>query len=132
MQPAFIRVEPQRHSNDCAVCCFVMLCGVSYEAALVAIAGVDQKLGTNGLYLTQIKKAAKSMGIKLKTVPKGKYDLHNTVGILSVRFPSKLEHAVILFRGMVVDPDGGIVWDDVDAYLQDAEARIVGSLLVLA
>lgn len=129
MDPAFIRVCSQRHNNDCAVCCFVMLLGVSYEVALLAVGKVDPQVATNGLYFTQLKKAAAGLGMTLKT--KRKYDVMNDVGILGVKFPDKAEHAVILFRGTIIDPDGGIVWDDVESYVEATGASLM-SLLIQA
>lgn len=129
-QPVFIKVCAQRHDSDCALCCFVMLCGISYEAALVAIGHVDQKLATNGLYFTQIRRAAAQLGIKLQSLKKGTYDPQNSVGILGVRFKDKQEHAVLLFRGTIIDPDGGLVYDDLDAYIEAAKVKTIGSLLV--
>lgn len=130
-EPLFIHVCAQRHSSDCGVCCFVMLCGLSYEAALVAMVGVDEKLATNGLYFTQIKKAAQKLGIKLKSLPRGRYDLSDAVGILSVKFRDKTEHAVVVFRGCVIDPEGGVVWDDVLEYIEHSDVKL-GSLLIVA
>ena len=131
MQPASIRVCVKRHENDCAVACFVMLLGVSYEAALIAISKVDPTLATKGLYFTQLRKAAKELGVKLVSVPRKKYDVDNAVGILGVKYADKHEHAVVLFRGVVIDPEGGIIWDSVDAFVE-AEGVSLLSLLVLA
>lgn len=128
VDPAFIRVCPQRHNNDCAVCCFVMLLGVSYEVALLAVGRVDPQVATNGLYFTQLKKAAAGLGMHLKS--KRRYDVQNDCGILGVQFADKTEHAVILFRGTIIDPDGGVVWDDVESYVESTGASL-RSLLVL-
>jgi hypothetical protein len=109
-----------------------MLLGVSYEAALMAISAVDQKLATNGIYFTQLRKAAKQLGMTLLSQRKGRYDLQNSVGILSVQFKETgTDHAVVLFRGTVIDPDGGVVWDDVETFVEAQDVKL-GSLLVLA
>lgn len=129
----FIKVCPQRHDNDCAVCCLVMLTGVSYEAALVAIGlGAEAaKLAKNGLYWTEVKKAGKKLGFDIKTVRVGKYNLEESVGILSVKFKDRMEHAVILFHGTIIDPDGGKVWPSVADYKKTMEVKRFGSLLTL-
>lgn len=131
MDHAFIKVCSKRHDNDCAVCCLVMLLGVSYEAALVAIATVDPLMANKGLFNKQLKAVAKKLGFRLKTVRKGRYDLNEAVGILGVTLTDKVEHAVILLRGTIIDPEeDGIVWDSAEAYFE-AKTKKVGSLLIL-
>jgi ABC-type bacteriocin/lantibiotic exporter with double-glycine peptidase domain len=132
MDHAFIKVASKRHDNDCAVACLVMLLGVSYEAALLAIAQVDPHVATNGLFFTQLKKVAKRLGFKLKSVRKGRYSLDESTGILGVKLKDgNVEHAVILFRGTIIDPEeDGVVWDSAEAYFE-AKCKKVGSLLTL-
>jgi len=110
-----------------------MLTGVSYEAVLVAIgmAIPSSKLAKNGLYWTEAKKAAKKLGFELKTVRVGKYNLEDSIGILSVKFKDRMEHAVILFQGVIIDPDGGKVWPTAQIYKEKMEVKRFGSLLTL-
>ena len=135
MELDFIRVCPQRHKNDCCVCCLVMLTGVSYEAALIAIGSVKTAaFATNGLYFTEVKRVAKKLGFELRSVRKGRYSLTESVGILGARFwdgQKHVEHAVLLFHGMVIDPDGGKVFATVDAYKKSGAGTTIGSLLVM-
>lgn len=130
MEPAYVKVCSKRHTHDCLVCCLVMLLGVSYEAALLAISKVDPTLATTGLYFSQAKKAVKSLGFNLKAVRKGRYSLEESVGILRLDMP-KTAHAVILLRGVIIDPEGGEIWDDPQAYFENSKVKQVGSLWVL-
>jgi hypothetical protein len=128
---ACVRIIAMRHHHDCVVCCLAMLLGVSYDAALLAVSKVSPESGAKGLFWTQAKKAAKHLNYTLVT--HRSKDFQNLTGILGCT-PDKdsmeiHEHAVILLRGIIIDPQHGEVWDDIDAYLT-ANRYKPGTLLV--
>ena len=132
MDIACVRIVPMRHHHDCVICCLAMLLGTSYEATLVAVSKVKKDAGTNGIYWTEAKKVAKQLNFKLM-VHKGKKDWTELSGILAVE-PTRCSketqiHAVLMLRGLVVDPMHGEVWDDLDAYLAENKYK-AGSLLI--
>lgn len=130
MQPLYIKVVVQRHSNDCVICCLAMVFSMSYEAVAIATSKVRPDTGTTGLYWTDARKIAAILGRKLMRPRKP--DPDNVVGLLAViHAQSEKQHAVVLCRGLVIDPAEGSVWDDLDVYLEANEFRI-GSLLVPA
>lgn len=121
MDPACIRIVPMRHRHDCVVCCLAMLLDISYDAALLAVSKVrPDGPGASGLYWTDAKRAAKQLNHNLR-VHRGRKDWDNLTGILACEpLPGSEEtvtHAVLVLRGLVIDPFHGEVWDDLDTYL---------------
>lgn len=131
VQPLYIKVVAQRHSNDCVICCLAMLFGMSYEAVAIATSKVRPDTGTPGLYWTDARKIAALLGRSFKRTRRTA-DPDNLVGMLAVMHErSTRQHAVVLCRGVIIDPAEPSVWDDVDTYLEANEFRI-GSVLVPA
>lgn len=121
----FLSVVPQRHGMDCAVACLAMLCGVSYEVALLAL-GVPQVM-TSGAAVRQVRAAAKRLKHPLRM--RRVFDLDTDTGILGVRSDRwTSEHLVVLKEGLIVDTDATI-WD-ADVFLAAYQATAV-SLLTL-
>jgi ABC-type bacteriocin/lantibiotic exporter with double-glycine peptidase domain len=126
MDAPILRVVLQRHSHDCGVACLAMLCGVSYENALVAIAQDQPNVCAVGLWTAEIKKAAKRLGFRLTV--KRRIDLETDTGILNMSSAKwHTDHVVILREGLIVETDGTL-WEP-DVFLRHHEARI-GTLLV--
>ena len=110
-----IRMTLQRSSGDCSVAALAMYLGVSYEDALEAATAESLKPHRRGMYNTQIVKAAARLKVAL--VVKRRFSLEHDSGILSgyvfdgVR-PSG--HVVVLRWGLLIDPDGGELWEPDD------------------
>lgn len=125
--PYLLQVVCQRGPMDCGVSCLAMICGVSYENALCAVAQVQPNVCVKGLYFTEMIKAAKLLGVKLKQ--RKAADLELDTGILSISAPKwKTDHVVVLKSGLIVDTDGTI-WD-ADVFISANNAK-VGLLLVV-
>lgn len=121
-----VKVIPQQSPSDCGVACIAMLLDISYEDAYVEVAKIDKRRSRNGLYMSQIKKAAAALGKTLSS--KRNYDPEEVTGILAVEFENGLGHVVLLWKGVVIDTDATI-WE-YDTYL--ALNKVTpGSLLVL-
>ena len=122
----FITMVPQRYKTDCGVATLAMLCGVTYERAMLAIS--ETTVMTSGVQLRKVRDAARRLGKQLTL--RRKIDLDNDTGILSVTAPGwDFEHLVILHEGVIIDAQDQTVWD-YETYLTAHEARVV-SLLAL-
>ena len=117
----FLSVVPQRTAMDCAVACLAMICGVSYEQALVASGSVLDK----GMATRKIQATARKLGRPLKfcrTV-----DLETDTGLLAVRSTKwRHDHLVVLKEGLIVDTDASL-WD-VDVFLSAYDATVLSIL----
>jgi len=132
MDQTFLKLVPQRHDQDCLICCLAMLLGTSYEATLLAVSKVKPDSGTHGLYWTDARKAARKLGYKVRTV-RTKRTYPSLIGVLDC-VPTRvdqLHHAVMILRGVVVDPHNQSVWDDWEVYLE-MEGYHAGSVLIRA
>jgi ABC-type bacteriocin/lantibiotic exporter with double-glycine peptidase domain len=126
MDAPIIRVVLQRHPADCGVACLAMLCGVSYENALVAVAQYRPDVCITGLGLRDMRASALRLGYRLKV--RQRYDIETDTGILNLSFKKqKLEHLVVLREGLVIETDGTL-WD-AELYLNQNKA-VPGYLLV--
>jgi len=132
MEAPILRVITQRHQSDCSVACLAMVCGVSYENALVAVAGDAPDVCVTGVYTQHLRNAARRLGFRLRT--QRRVYLDSDTGILNVRRDDwEHTHLVVLKSGLIVDTDATI-WD-ADVYVEanriDVEAGGVGPLYVL-
>jgi ABC-type bacteriocin/lantibiotic exporter with double-glycine peptidase domain len=126
MDAPILRVVVQRHTMDCGVACLAMICGVSYENALVAIAQDQPNVCSVGIWFTELRRAAKRLGFKLKA--KRRVDLAEDTGILNLSSSKwRSDHVVVLREGLIVETDGTL-WEP-DVFLRHHEAK-VGTILV--
>lgn len=126
MDAPILRVVVQRHAMDCGVACLAMICGVSYENALVAIAQDQPNVCIVGVWCTELRRAAKRLGFKLKA--KRRVDLAEDTGILNLSSSKwRSDHVVVLREGLIVETDGTL-WEP-DVFLRHYEAK-VGTILV--
>jgi len=112
---------------DCGVACLAMICGVSYEAALIAVAKIVPDICTDGIYANrQLKAAAKDLGFKLRVTRR--IDWEQDTGILNVVLETREhDHLVVLREGLVIETDGTL-WEP-DVFLRHNNGR-PGTLLV--
>lgn len=123
-----LSIIPQRQRMDCGIAALAMLCGLPYEDVYVAACHVDKKGARRGLNLKQLQAIAERCGFRLER--RHKYDLDEDGGILHVARTDKwYGHYVVLFKGVLVDPDGGRVCDPADYLILPIQAR---TLLVRA
>jgi hypothetical protein len=123
-------VRQSGHHGDCSVSTLAMLAGVMYEDALLAAAKVNPRVLNEGMTWTQIKAAAKRLGLKTRTVYNYDDDatgiLHVSRVALGLGQPS--EHVVFLWEGRVIDGNGEL-WAELDTYLKhygwEAKALLV-------
>jgi ABC-type bacteriocin/lantibiotic exporter with double-glycine peptidase domain len=120
MDAPILKVIPQRHGADCGVACLAMICGVSYENALVAVAQEQPNVCVQGVYLRELRGAAHRLGYSLKS--RRRFDLETDTGILNLSSKKwKLEHLVVLREGLIFETDG-TVWE-AELYLKQHRAN---------
>jgi hypothetical protein len=106
-----VALEPimQLGTHDCGVAGIAMLLGVPY----VAIAGAlpqRKRVYREGMSTRQMVNLAKSLGRKVKVLKT--VDLSDDFGILQVENDKEEHgHAAMLWRGLIVDPASGFIWD---------------------
>ena len=121
MDAPILKVIPQRHGADCGVACLAMLCGVSYENALVAVAQEQPNVCVKGVYLRELRGAARRLGFTLKS--KRTIDLETDTGILNLSSRKwKMEHLVVLREGLIVETDGTLY--EAETYFAHTQAKL--------
>lgn len=127
MDAPIIRYVPQRHEGDCSVACLAMVCGVSYEQALIALGKQEPHVCKRGAWSYQMRNAAKALGFATRS--RRKFDLESDHGILGIKFKAvNHEHVVVLWEGRIIDTDFGLYMADV--YFSVNEARPTSLLVV--
>lgn len=123
MQAPALQIIPQRTKMDCSVACLAMLCGVDYEAALVAF---RHNVCAKGATIRQIHHAAKRLKVHL-VWSRSVGDLENQTGILCVRSEKwPHDHLVILKEGQIIDTDWTL-WD-ADVFMSAYKAKAISIL----
>jgi ABC-type bacteriocin/lantibiotic exporter with double-glycine peptidase domain len=102
--PSMVRfIRQSGHHADCGVVCLSMLAGVMYEDALAAILPHEPAVLHRGIRWTELRRAAKVLGIKTKLLRA--YDLEEDTGILGLKALKKGvdDHYTFLWEGRIVD-----------------------------
>lgn len=118
--PPVIRLIPQRHEADCGVAVLATYLCVSYEEALIVVGRKEPAVLSVGLWMSEIVRAAKQLGVTLKRKPAA--DLDEDEGILVVTSPRwRHDHLVVLKNGLIFDTDA-MVWE-AETYLAANQAK---------
>jgi hypothetical protein len=114
-----LAVKPiEQTGNDCAIAALAMYTGRSYADVAAAVTGVSPRAFVRGMWCTEIQRAAKALGVTLKLCRR--FNIEEDTGILCVDHGGGA-HAVVLFQGVIINSEDGMVWD-VEAYLIKAGA----------
>lgn len=121
--------QREKHLGDCTIAAFAMCAGVTYAEALVTIAAIAPKVLSEGASWTQLKRAAATRGMTLVEKRTG-FDSNSWAGggILGVKFPKGLEHAVYFRRGLIFDGESRSVWD-ADVYIRVNKVKVLTMLV---
>lgn len=123
-KPLF-HVVLQRRDWDCAIASLASFMGQPYEEVLREAAkrfSVEQ-----GLFAKEMVHVADVFNVKLKRRVR-KIDLEEHCGVLSVKFPNGMVHAMLLTNGLIFDPQAnGTVWD-AETYIQVNKAKLIDLL----
>lgn len=126
VEAPIIQVVLQRYDADCGVAVLAMICGVSYEDALLALGNYVPDVLERGVWVKDMERAAKRLGYRMRR--RRAIDWEEDTGALNVASPLwRTEHLVVLRVGMIIDTDGTL-WNSQD-YLRAKRARH-GLLLV--
>ena len=122
-----VQLVQRRTDFDCGLVAIAMYFGLSYEDTLAHAAQVtDVKVHRKGVFVTQIQRIAKQMGVQL--VAKRTWDIENDFGILVGDYlldnGVKDRHAVLLKQGLIWDVDLG-VWEPEDYFVRFTPMMIV-------
>lgn len=122
-------IEPhiQKDVADCGVACLAMLCGVSFETAMMSLPKTRRRAITNveGMSVRQMCRAAKRMGRPLIWVAADKM-APDAIGIMGLSRPVDKSkpggnaegHYVIYVRGTIWNPADGMWWMEADAFFK--------------
>lgn len=120
MDAPILRMVLQRHPRDCGVAVLAMLCGVSYEEALVAVSAEAPMVLTHGLTTQQLVGAARRLGYRLRRTKR--YDVETDTGALCVQNPRwPTDHLVVLAEDRIIETDG-LLWEP-DTFFKHYHAK---------
>ena len=128
-QPIVHFVGQREEHPDCTIAAFAMCLGLSYSEALGTIAAIAPKVLQEGASWQQLKRAAGTRSVAL-VVKKTGFDSTTWTGggILGVKFPNGIEHAVYFKRGLVFDGETRSVWD-ADVYVRVNKVTVLTMLV---
>ena len=103
----------QQSVMDCAVACVAMLTGHPYSNVFSGSATTAKIVRKSGAIEVDLRRLARGVGAKLKKVKPPNIDLDDDTGILWLGStnPKIPGHAALLFRGVLIDPGTGLLWD---------------------
>jgi ABC-type bacteriocin/lantibiotic exporter with double-glycine peptidase domain len=105
--PTMVRfVRQSGHHGDCGITTLAMLAGVMYEDALAAVIGLEPTVLQTGLRWTEMRRAARKLGLKTRLLRS--YDLEEATGVLALKDTTKRgeDHYVFLWEGRIIDGNG--------------------------
>jgi hypothetical protein len=122
-----VKLAFQRAHGDCGIAALASLLEQPYEDVFVEAAKVEKKCrGRNGIYIGEIQRMAKALGVTLKKKPR--FSLEDDEGLLIVkwlkgsRHDEGVQHLVAVGHGVIVDPADGTVLPP-DEYLAREQAH---------
>lgn len=122
MQARLKRVVAQRYTMDCGIAALAMLLSQTYEDTYAAATRLLPRVRKTGIYLKELEQVAVGLGTRLERRPAGRYSVEDDEGLLSVRTPRGVAnakfrwHFVVLWSGLVLDPDGPTVAEAEDYF----------------
>lgn len=99
--------------NDCAIASLAMFLGLPYAQVAASAVTVAPQAFDRGMWCTEIQRTSKRLGVQL--VQRRRFNVDEDTGILCLDLPCGSSHALVLFRGVLINSDDGMVWDP-DAY----------------
>lgn len=107
--PPFTVIVGQRGHGDCGIAALAILLGKPYDDVFEAAAHVARKPHSRGLWMAEIQRIARSLGVELKK--RRKVNLEEDAGILGVG-AGETSHVVVLRDGVILDPADSSIWFD--------------------
>lgn len=129
IEPFIIEPTMMKDSADCGICCLKMLLGVSYAEIITAIPKRHQKnITTTGVSIPLMVRVARRLGHVLEYHDE---DFNpDYVGALDVvRIANEDEgHMVMYMSGVVYNPADGLLFTDLDTFLNRGKWKVNGFL----
>jgi hypothetical protein len=119
-----VAVDPiyQRTASDCGLAALAMGTALSYRDICKVSKRLKFKAHAQGVWMRDLTKIAKHMGIVLVQRPVAEFAERTGVLAVSERGQRSSDHVVAMFRGVLFDPGDGIAWDP-DAYFTHYKRR---------
>lgn len=118
--PAVILPAIQRSDMDCGLCCLQMLADRPYDVVRNEALKASPKLHSRGMFASELRRIGGRLGLRLMKRPRW---TDEDVGVLDVHLRDGGRHFAVLFRGVLLNPADGMVWDT-DTYLSTKQARV--------
>ena len=98
---------------DCAVAAVAMLTGHPYSDVVAGRKRTYRIVRKKGAIEIDLRRLAKGVGAHLHKVVGSKVDLDEDTGILWLNSIKEgiAGHAAVLFRGTLIDPSSGLIWN---------------------
>jgi ABC-type bacteriocin/lantibiotic exporter with double-glycine peptidase domain len=122
-------VQPtmQVASADCAVASLAMYPSKPYRKVSEIALTITPNVHKEGLWTEQMQLIARKLGVKLVARKAVVEDLDDATAILCVS-KRHVEHAVMLFQGVVYNPADGQMWD-LETWLTTHGWKVTGVLV---
>jgi len=123
-----VKLQFQRALGDCGIAALASLIEQPYEDVFVEAARVEKRYrGRSGIYLREIQRIAKALGVTLVRKPHPALDDDEGLLVVKWRRGSRHEpgvlHLVAVGHGVIVDPSDGTVLPP-DEYLAREKADV--------
>ena len=124
-----VKCVSQRHLADCGTACLAMLLEIPYGDAAAAVRAVlGDGYQESGTEAPDLQRAARRLGVRLRSVRRKREYLDGQTGILGVMpdgdasdlYPSG--HWCILKAGVIIDTDA-VVWPSASDYFRLKRAK---------
>ena len=109
-EPLMLQPMGQLGEADCAVTALAMYLGRPYREVSEAAMRTSPHVHQRGLWATEMRRIAKRLGVTLRSVRAPVPNITERTGILCVKRKA-VEHAAVLFQGVLIDPRDGQLWD---------------------
>ena len=125
-----VAIVAQQTTNDCAIAAVAMLTNLPYPEVFQAHAALSKRVQKSGASNRTIKAMIKRLGFNLRH--RVEIDLDEDTGLLLLDSTDekKMGHTALLFRGTLVDPGTGLLWDP-EVFLRENSFYRVEGLLEL-
>ena len=123
----------QLSTTDCATCAIAMLTGHPYSAVFQGSRKTAKIVRAKGAIEVDLRRMARGVGAKLVKKRGPLVDLDEDTGILWLGSTDdhKPGHAAVLFRGVLVDPGTGLLWNP-HVFLAQSPHYVIEALFELA
>ena|SRR3990167_2091815 len=116
----------QLSTMDCAVACVAMLTGHPYSNVFAGSTPTAKIVRKSGAVQKDLRRLARGVGATLHKIRAADVDLDDDTGILWLGSTKESipGHAAVLFRGTLIDPGTGLLWDPHVFFLENPHYQV--------